>query len=273
MRRPFVASLAAIGALAFSACGDDDDASAPSNDAGVDVVTNDAGSDAPVDAGPTYCTSETADFCGDFDRGPTPGFGWGGVDVQGGGALALEPATDTSKPNVLKASLPALDGTGPNAAIATVATKLPLGGKKKVTVALAANIGDTKPAANHIVGFLTMIVDGNTIVLLRGEAKWFLSIARRNTSANDATEPTLKVEPPIGKWFRLELEVVFARPNGSVRLLIDGQEALSEPAVATIGDAPPVSDELTLGVGPSHASGATAASDSRYDDVTVKLAP
>jgi hypothetical protein len=272
LRAAFLSASLLVVSFGFAACGDDDATPSPS-DAGTDTATTtDAGADV-VDAGPTFCTTQTADFCGDFDRGPTPGFGWTGVDTTGGGALALAPATDTSKPSVLRTTFPAIDESGLNAANANVAKKLPLGGKTKVTVALQANIGDTKPtSANHIVSFFTLIADRGSVALIRGQDKWFITVARRNAGPNDNTEPVLKVTPAVAKWIRLELEVVFARPSGSVKLLVDGQEAVNE-AVVTLGDGQPTGDDVTLAVGPSHASGATAASESLYDDVTLKLAP
>src|SRR5687768_5822234 len=119
-----------------TACGDDSSPSTPSPaDGGVDSgnVPSDAGAEAAIDAGPTFCTTQTADFCADFDRGVTPGAGWTGVAVAGGGTVALEAATETSKPNVLKATMPALDGSVPNLAYAQVAKQdIALGGKKKI---------------------------------------------------------------------------------------------------------------------------------------------
>src|SRR5688572_1496850 len=198
--------------FAIAACGDDD-AATPSSDAGPQPAER--GADAGVGAGPTFCTPQTADFCGDFDRGPTPGTGWTGVGATGGGALALEAATETSKPNVLKASLPALDGTKGNAATAQVAKQaISLAGKKKINIALRANLGDSKPGGQfHLVSFLTVDADVGKVALFRGQDRSFVSIARRNTGAEDVTESQLLVPPALGKWIKVDLEIVLARPN------------------------------------------------------------
>jgi hypothetical protein len=260
--------------VAIAACSDDDNGSTPAG--GTDGGKRPEGgtTDAGVDAGPTFCTTQTADFCADFDRGTTPGNGWSGVATAGGGTLVLEPSSETSAPNVLKATLPAVDGASPNAASAQVAKQdMPLDGKKKLTLALRAKIGDAKPsAASHLVSYFTLKVDRGTFSLFRTDSRWFVSVARTNAGGLDVAEPALTTTLALDKWIKIELEIVVGRPSGSVKLRIDGQEAVSE-TIATIGDAPPGKDDVSVAIGPTHASGVSAAFDARFDDVTLTLAP
>lgn len=221
----------------------------------------------PEAAAPVFCKGTTADFCSEWS-GPTPGAGWDGVDARGGGAVSLVAATETSKPFSLKSTLPAIT-TGSNAANAQVAKKIALAGKKKITISLAANIGTAAPSAGANVTYFYVLVDGGGISLGRRDTEWFVRVSRKNAGGDDGAEPALTTAPPLSKWTRMKLEIVLGNPAGSLKLDIDGAQALTQ-SLATHGDAQPLT-EATLAVGLTHGTGATPAMEALVDDVTFDL--
>ncbi|MBS2015457.1 MAG: hypothetical protein JST00_21390 [Deltaproteobacteria bacterium] len=258
--------------LVVAACGSDPVATPAPTDAGLDAETSIPTDSGPRDAQPeaapsVFCKGLTVDFCGEFG-GPTPGAGWDGVDARGGGAVALAAATETSAPSVLSSKLPAI-ATGSNAANAQVAKKLSLGGKKKITLSLAANFGSAPPSAGGSVTYFYVLIDGGGIALLRRDTGWFLRVSRKNAGGDDGAELAVTSAPPLAKWARLKLEVTLANPAGSLRLDVDGAQALTQ-TLATHGDAQPLA-EVTLATGLTHGSGAIPAMDVAIDDVTLDL--
>lgn len=221
----------------------------------------------PEAAAPVFCKGLTVDFCNE-SSGPTPGAGWDGVDARGGGAVSLVAATETSKPFALKSTLPAIT-TGSNAANAQVAKKIALAGKKKITISLAANIGTAAPSAGATVTYFYVLVDGGGISLGRRDTEWFVRVSRKNAAGDDGAEPVLTTAPPLSKWTRMKLEIVLGNPSGSLKLDVDGAQALVQ-TLATHGDAQPLT-EATLAVGLTHGTGATPAMEALVDDVTFDL--
>lgn len=221
----------------------------------------------PEAAAPVFCKGLTVDFCNE-SSGPTPGAGWDGVDARGGGAVSLVAATETSKPFALKSTLPAIS-TGSNAANAQVAKKIALAGKKKITISLAANIGTAAPSAGATVTYFYVLVDGGGISLGRRDTEWFVRVSRKNAAGDDGAEPVLTTAPPLSKWTRMKLEIVLGNPSGSLKLDVDGAQALVQ-TLATHGDAQPLT-EATLAVGLTHGTGATPAMEALVDDVTFDL--
>ncbi len=264
-----------IGAM-LAACGSDSSTSASSSSSGgVDGSLPD--SLGPVDSGPkdvkvdvappVFCKDLPVAFCAEWN-GPTPAYGWDGVDARGGGVVELVAATETSPPKALRSALPAV-ASGANIANAQIAKKLALGGKKKIVLSTMARIGDATLGAGVSVPYATIFVDTGSVALFRGQAGWFVRVARKNTGGDDGDQPALTAAPPTGKWTRLRLEIVLARPSGSLRVDIDGQNALAA-TLATHGDAQPLVD-ATLAVGLTHVAGAIPAMEASFDDLTLSF--
>jgi hypothetical protein len=158
---------------------------------------------------------------------------------------------------------------GTNAAAAQLAKKLGLGGKKKLTLDLAARFGDAPPASDGRATYVSLRIDAGSISLFRSANGWSLGVYRKNGAGDDGAEPALTGGPPLAKWTRVRLEVVLGRPNGSVKLDVDGATMLTQ-TLETHGDAQPLVD-VTLVLGLAHVTGSVPAMDAQYDDVALKL--
>jgi hypothetical protein len=114
-----------------------------------------------------------------------------------------------------------------------------------------------------------VLVDGGGISLLRRDTGWFVRVSRKNAAGDDGAEPALTAAPPLSKWTRMKLEIVLGNPAGSLKVEIDGAQALTQN-LATHGDAQPLA-EATFAAGLTHGSGATPAMEASIDDVTFDL--
>jgi hypothetical protein len=272
-----VASVAVVGpAFALGACGSD---GVTPQQPIVDASSADREAAAPVDSGPrdappeasppVFCKGLTTDFCGEFN-GVTPAAGWDGVDARGGGTVTLVDAIGTSLPKAMRSALPAIAG-GSNAANAQVAKKLAIAGNKKIVLAFSTRIGAAAPGPNGSVPYANVIIDGGAIALLRGETSWFVRVARKNAAGDDGDQPVLSSAPPIGTTTRITMEIVLARPSGTLKVDIDGKSVLTQ-TLATHGDAQPLTN-ATLALGLIHGEGPIPAMDATFDDVTFDLQP
>jgi hypothetical protein len=228
------------------------------------------GQDAGHDAGPTFCSSISAAFCADFDRGTTPGAGFDGVDTAGAGVLELGAATTTSPPSTLRSSLPNLVSNELHAK-AEVLHRVALTGKKSFTLDLSMRVAAGALAADELVRYVAMQIDGGSIGLFRSAQGWFISVHRDNTGTDEDEEPPLSAPLPADAWMKIELEVTFGRAPtlGRVRLSVDGKDSVAK-TLATHGDAQPLVDgALVLGL--ARAAGSVSASSVELDDVVLRL--
>jgi hypothetical protein len=237
-------------------------------DAQVDAAAEAA---VPDDAGVKRCAIPGATFCADFDHGATPGAEFDGVELSGGGSLALIDATSTSAPKCVRMILPDISSSVPGRAAARLARGFSLTGKKGVSLQLAMRVHDGTPQADEILQHFAILIDDGSIGLFRSKQRWFVAIHRHNVAADADEEYGLGRDLPLGSWIHVDLDIVFGRSPavGQVRLGVDGNGWFSQ-ATETHGDAQPL-DAGVLVVGPARGAGAVAATTVDFDDIVLRL--
>src|SRR4249919_3994358 len=93
-------------------------------DSGADAAA-DVASDTTIDAPSTWCSKSTHAFCADFDGVSKPSDGWDSTDVEGTGALFLDPTSYTSGPNSFTSSIGGVADAGAVVNGAIMAKTLP----------------------------------------------------------------------------------------------------------------------------------------------------
>jgi hypothetical protein len=228
------------------------------------VVPPDAGTDAgadvieEVDAAKTFCETESATFCADFDKGEHTA-GWDGEDVAGGGALAL----DEAPPRSVVASIPAGTlGDTPRALL----TKS-LASATSIVVLMKAKI-DPKCFEDSGAGYaLALLQVGGwaaSLVASKANAQLMPVTPPSHLMANGAKKI---IDPlPTGEWITLRLALDLTAKT--FHFVVIGTSDKREESLAVT----PPAGAIKARIGIDAILGtASQGCEIRYGDVTVAL--
>lgn len=232
-------------------------------DAGRDAVTP-VPEAAPVDSGPcddveatprTFCAQYNADwgyvYCRDFDESDPIAFGWDKTTVTTSSSIVRDDCRRMSAPAALRSRVEANAPACSSAAVKKTVNVGPV-----FRVAFAVRLRQVAPNTSWFA-------------LRLGGAGCSLFLEGDGTSANVREESAVSVDHPVNLrfplpdvWTRVWVDV--DRPNRTVKVLFDKQDAMSAPAVLdpACAAAGVVAIEMGLQCTPGGAAGAEVLFDS-----------
>jgi hypothetical protein len=237
-------------------------------DTGVDVVT---------DAGTSFCTGKTFDFCADFDLVSAPELGWSlGKSEKMGGTITLDQTSYVSPPHAAVSRLPLITNSTAYSTAGTVQHVLDLKGKTRARMTVDVY---PKGPPGFLVGeclsYLGLQLNGiGGIVMMQrrtsdaGPTEWVMYRSMTTMTAPHFMTSGLA----LSKWNHVVEEVNWASDTtGSIKVTIDGTVALDVPAIATTQETMPQTVRPSVGL--NNCLGASQLTSVSYDNVFVELLP